>query len=307
MPIQSVLSYSSRSKKYGNPLWRGNCAGEVVRDLLQYYRPKLFVDPAEGSGTSGDVARELGIEYIGLDLKNGFNLLKEHLLRRLGGRRPDYVFYHPPYAWIIPYSGPDGMWGREKAAHPDDLSNVQSPEEFVEKLQISLINIYDALTTKGVYSVLIGDVRRAGEYHSFQADIVKAAPGKLEGILIKTQHNCVSDTRSYPSSLIRIAHEYILTLRKDSLLVGVIDCAVKAHNSLSNLSSATWKAVVEHALIVLDGKASLQEIYRVVEQNAREKLKSNQHWKAKVRQTLQFFFESQGTGVWSRKEVQQAA
>jgi len=82
-------------------------------------------------------------------------------------------------------------------AHPDDLSRCGSFDEFIEKLRIALINIYEALRKHGHYSVLIGDMRKDGVYRSFQSDIIQVAPGALESVVIKAQHNCASDRRSY--------------------------------------------------------------------------------------------------------------
>ena len=115
--MNSIVSYPERGP-YGRAGYRGNTSGYLVRDLLNFFRPAYFVDPAEGSGTSRDVARELGVPYTGLDLHSGFNLLRDSLSQRLSGLSPDFVFFHPPYHDIIKYSGE--QWGGE--AHPDDLS-----------------------------------------------------------------------------------------------------------------------------------------------------------------------------------------
>ena len=46
--------------------------GPVTQECL---RPQVFTDPMVGSGTSVEVAREIGIEAYGLDLHSGFNIL----------------------------------------------------------------------------------------------------------------------------------------------------------------------------------------------------------------------------------------
>lgn len=43
-------------------------------------------------------------------------------------------------------------------------------------------------------------------------------PGVLENVIIKTQHNCMSDKRVYSGSFIPIVHEYVLLVRKDAPL-----------------------------------------------------------------------------------------
>ena len=62
-----------------------------------------------GSGTSVEVAREMGIEAYGLDLHSGFNILKTSILATVG-KPSDLVLSHPPYHDMIPYSGSE--WGR---------------------------------------------------------------------------------------------------------------------------------------------------------------------------------------------------
>src|SRR3954449_9967407 len=58
---------------YGDPRYRGNCSGLLVRDLLAYFRPSSVLDPMTGGGTCRDVCRELGIRCLSLDLRAGFN------------------------------------------------------------------------------------------------------------------------------------------------------------------------------------------------------------------------------------------
>ena len=90
----SILSYPNRGP-WGQSSYRGNCSGFVQKSLIDFYKPNYFVDPAEGGGTSRDVCRQMGIKYTGLDLKTGFNLLKDKLKDRLDGS-PDFIFFHPP-------------------------------------------------------------------------------------------------------------------------------------------------------------------------------------------------------------------
>ncbi len=293
--ITSIASYPDRGP-YGNNKYRGNCSGYLIKDLLEHFKPKLFVDPSVGGGTSADVVKKHfpDIEFVGLDLHLGFNLLRDSLLEKLP-RAADYIFWHPPYHNMISYSG--NMWGDKP--HPDDLSHCKSPEEFLEKLRLALMNIYDAIKSDGHYSVLIGDIRKQGNYWSIQSDVIQIAPGKLEGVVIKAQHNCVSDKTMYSAnSFIPIAHEYCLNFRKDRMVFGMLDCALQTSHKLVSLSGATWKAVVQWALQKCGGKADLSELYHVISEGAQERTKSNPNWQAKVRQTLQNMAVTVERGVW---------
>ena len=301
--MNSILSFPERGN-YGNSKWRGNCSGYVIRELLDFFRPQVFIDPACGSNTSGDVVRELNqkegrdIEYFGFDLAQGFNLLRDSLLKAIGGARCNYAFYHPPYMNIVRYSGE--VWGQ--TPHPDDLSNCADYQDFLTKLAVSLENIYDCLTADGAFSVLIGDVRQKGVYYPLQADLVQLAPGTLDGIIIKTQHNCQSDAKTYRGGkpFIPIQHEYILNFRKNRLIVGILDNTLAISRRLENLARANWTKLVRIALETCGGRnAPLQQIYEVIERNAPQTVATRPNWQARVRATLQSNFQSSQRGLWS--------
>src|SRR5689334_1475199 len=58
---------------YGDPGYRGNCSGLLIKDLLVFYGARRVLDPMQGGGTCRDVCSELGIAYEGRDLKSGFD------------------------------------------------------------------------------------------------------------------------------------------------------------------------------------------------------------------------------------------
>jgi hypothetical protein len=81
----NIVSYPDRGA-WGDSKYRGNTSGWLIRDLIEFFRPRSVLDPMEGSGTTRDVCRELGVEYDGFDLKGGFDALTSQLLRRGGGK-----------------------------------------------------------------------------------------------------------------------------------------------------------------------------------------------------------------------------
>lgn len=201
----SVISHPSRGK-WGQSSWRGNCSGYVYQDIFQQLQPQTFCDPMVGSGTSVEVAQEMGIEAFGLDLHSGFNILRHSILDATG-KPVDLCLSHPPYHDMIVYSG--NVYPGE---HPDDLSRCADPEEFMDKLQQALLNQREAVRHGGYYGTIIGDLRRNGQYWSFQADAIARMPGsELKAVLIKAQHNVQSASRQYAGMrLPRVSHEYIL-------------------------------------------------------------------------------------------------
>lgn len=292
----SIMSYPERGA-WGDSRYRGNCSGYVYRDIFQQLAPQSFCDPMMGSGTSIEVAKEMGIEAHGLDLRLGFNALRDSIRGAIGDRDVDLCLSHPPYGAMIRYSSE--VWGDKP--HPDDLSWCRDDEDFHEKLQAVLLNQRDATRAGGHYGTIIGDLRSKGRYVSYQAEAIARMPAdELVAVWIKQQWNTVSDAREYSRlSMPRIMHEYVLIWQRRErrvfdLLRGM---AVTSANRLRS----TWRAIVHMVLVRLGGKAPLAEIYAAVRATASDRCDANPSWQAKVRQCLNQspdWFSSSQRGVW---------
>lgn len=296
----SILSFPNRGH-WGNAKWRGNCSGFVYQDLFLRLQPKRFCDPTMGSGSAIEVAREMGIEAIGLDLHSGFNALKMSILDALDDNPADLVLSHPPYHDVITYSG--NVWGSEP--HPDDLSHCLDVDDFNEKMTTVLFNQRDATTSNGIYGCIIGDQRSQGQYRSFQAELIARMPSdELAGVLIKAQHNTQSENKSYGNmkGLPFITHEYILLWRKSAAVISwlgtIRDLDIKHYAR----QVSSWKSLVIMVMSKFkNSPVSLSEIYAEIEKNAGDRLKSNKHYQAKVRQVLNqntVEFKQVSRGVW---------
>lgn len=283
----SVLSYPERGH-WGKSNWRGNCSGYIYRDVFEMLRPRVFVDPMVGSGTSVEVAREMKIEAYGLDLHSGFNILKQSVLEAVG-KPSDLCLAHPPYGNMVVYSGE--VWGNEP--HPDDLSRCVNEDDFLDKLHLAMLNMRSSVAPGGFYGVLIGDLRKNGMYSSYQAECIARMPkSEHKAVLVKVQHNCLSDKKQYGNmgGMPRIYHEYLLLWQKpeSAALASMLgSLSVMARQSQRRMTG-TWKSVIWQVLINLGGRATLQDLYKAVEESAPpEKRASNsEHLRPKVRQTL---------------------
>lgn len=131
----------------------------------------------------------------------------------------------------------------------------------------------------GRMAVLVGDIKKKGKLFSMLFELTK--PGVLENILIKTQHNCVSDRRSYDGRFIPIVHEYVLLLRKDSPLMVPLLMTYRVAGDVRDMPGTTWRDIVAGVQEECHGHASLEEIYRHVEGHKRAQ--GQQWWKEKVR------------------------
>lgn len=199
MFTHSVCSYPQRGN-YGKSGYRGNCTGYIIRDFVEsYLAPEgLFADPSIGSGTSSDVAEEMGIRFKGTDLHQGYNLLTQDFAAFLG-EQANLIWWHPPYWNMIRYSG--NQWG--DAANPWDLSQMDL-EQFQEAMLLAMMNIHDATEQGGHYGILMGNMRKDGRYYNLSSMVERMAAGRLVDEIIKIQHNCVSDSRQYGGKLVRI-------------------------------------------------------------------------------------------------------
>lgn len=303
MLTSSVVSYEKRGN-FGSSAYRGNTTGYIIKDLIETYSPRVLVDPARGSDTTGDVVKALNrqgfnIDYFGYDLSAGFDLLNHSLSERVG-QAADLVFFHPPYHDMVRYSGE--VWGDE--AHPSDLSRCASYDEFLSKMQRALFNIFETVKRGGHYAVQIGDLRRAGTFYPMQAHLIAIAPGCVENVIIKRQHNCTSDSRVYSGRVIRIEHEYLITFRRDGVVFGAFDATMATSERLRMFSNCTWRAIVEYAFNHFDNCASLDELYSFIEERAHTRIKSD-HWKEKIRQTVRAVAVRLERGVYMLPKNQQ--
>ena len=203
--MTSVVSYPDRGP-WGDHKYSGNCSGRLIKNLILRYRARRVADPMQGSGTSRDVVEGLnkykktGISYWGGDLREGFDLTKQDLPGKF-----DFVWIHPPYWNIIRYSN----------GNQTDLSNCESHEQFRKLLMVCLKRCYESLEVGGRLAVLIGDVRRGGKYTAIVKDILNLPFGELRSIIIKVQHNCMSDRKRYGKlEDVPIKHEYCVIFKK---------------------------------------------------------------------------------------------
>lgn len=175
----SLWQFDSRQKSNGHQLdYHGNCVPQILTQLLTRYTKagETILDLFLGSGTSAIEAVNLGRRAVGVELKHDMaDYVRGKLgeqgksrevrvirgdsgsvktaapirraLKELSGREAaDFVFLHPPYADIIRFS--------ELA---EDLSNVNSTEEFLAMWDAVCHQAWEALAPGRFAAVVIGD------------------------------------------------------------------------------------------------------------------------------------------------------
>lgn len=299
--MKSVVSYINRGK-FGNNRYRGNCSGRLIEDIISQYHVQSLSDYMVGGGTTEEVCNEYGIPGIFMDLNRGFDMLTMDI-----PERPQNIFWHPPYGQMITYS--DEMYPAQNIIDQygfdprvNDLSRAKDWEDFVDKLNYCCLKQFTALEKGGRMFVLMGDWKQKGKLYSMLCDIAK--PGILEQIIIKTQHNCVSDSRTYSNqNFVPIVHEYLMVVRKNAALLIPVTMMKRTIMDVRDSRNTTWRDVVAAVLEEARHPMCLDEIYEAVE--GHKKCDENPHWRDKVRQTLQTnnCFQRIQRGVWRTVSV----
>ena len=219
----SVISYPDRGH-WGNREWRGNCSGYVMKDLIETYSPRLFVDPMEGSGTSREVCAELGTPYLGYDIKDGYDILNHKTQWKIlneikaesDGDGADLIFLHPPYWSMIKYS-----------QNPMDFCNG-TYETYLNRMNSTLGFLKQCLSDKGRIVLLLADLRTRNSTRTFFLTDDITEHEKLfklrlhkEIRIIKIQHNTMSG--GVNSTGVSLAHEYLTIIGNHKEYRGVPD------------------------------------------------------------------------------------
>ena len=222
--------------------YRGNWPPQLVRNLiLKYTNPgDLVLDPFMGGGTTLIEAWLLGRPSIGIDVSKlahqtaSARLNQMHLLSEQDDRvsieskykpqlvlgdstfsKDDFLYtaiqpnsikllcVHPPYLDALTYTDD----------HPDDLSRIREPEEFLARITAFALGSTEYLSSNNKCALLIGDVRRNGSIVPLGARTLDAfleVGFELEDIIVKTQHRDRSN-EFYFSSVegYLLAHEYL--------------------------------------------------------------------------------------------------
>ena len=295
--MKSIVSYPDRGVG-GKSSYRGNCSPRLIEDIIDQYKIKSLSDSMVGGGTTEDVCSRLGISGSYHDLNRGYDMMSMDI-----PERPENVFWHPPYGGMIIYSDEQykaqdviDQYGFDPRVN--DLSRAKDWDEFVRKMNYCCLKQFSALEKGGRMFVLMGDWKQKGKLYSMLCDIAK--PGTLEQIIIKMQHNCVSDSRTYSrQNFVPIVHEYLMVLRKDEGLIVPVSVSRKGTLDMRDAHSASWRDVVYAVLEDAGRPMKLNELYEAI--NGHKKTEANKNWQAKIRQTLQLNgnFKRVSEGVWT--------
>lgn len=154
LQVTTLWDYPSQNYgkgRQGDPNFPGATPSYIIWNLLmRYTKPNdLVVDPMAGSGTTLDVARELGRRALGYDLAptrpDIFRVDARHL--PLEDEKADFVFLDPPYSTHIHYSDDPRCIGHLDASTPAYYEAMEEVFSEIERI----------LRPEHVFSLLISD------------------------------------------------------------------------------------------------------------------------------------------------------
>ena len=206
VPWLTSLYHKSWAGNYGDRRYPGNCSGELIKDLLKYFRPKRVLDPMTGSGTCSDVCRELGIGCQSFDIHQGVDACDPASYEGIGTF--DFVWLHPPY------------WRQKRYTDdPRDLSSCPTVDGFLNRYHHLLLQCESVLEPGGHMAILMGDYsdRDAGfvplVYHTQRLCFAMGLKQKHTQI-IRFSHGASSSKKSYRSSFIPGLHDTCTIVEK---------------------------------------------------------------------------------------------
>lgn len=206
VPHLTSLYHNARAGDYGSRAYPGNCGGNLIKDLLLYFRPGLVLDPMSGSGTCGDVCEELEIPCLSFDIHEDFDACDPRDFA--AAEAFDFIWAHPAY-WRMKLYADD----------PRDLSRSPTLEDFLRRYGQFIRNATRALKPDGKLAILMGDYcdREDGfvplTFHTkrlaFQAGLRQACTD-----IIRFSHGASSSRKVYRSSFIPGLHDTCMIFEK---------------------------------------------------------------------------------------------
>ncbi|NJN40714.1 MAG: hypothetical protein HC807_07715 [Gammaproteobacteria bacterium] len=205
VPHLTSLYHNADPGNYGRRNYPGNCGGNLIADLLRYFRPTRLLDPMTGSGTCADVCDELRILCWSSDLHAGADACSPSAFP---AESFDFCWLHPPY------------W-RQKlyTDDPRDLSRTPTLDAFLERYRQLIANCANALDDGGRLAVLMGDYsdRDAGfvplVYHTKRLAFAAGLRQSCTDI-IRFSHGASSSRKVYRSAFIPGLHDVCMIFDK---------------------------------------------------------------------------------------------
>ncbi len=208
VPHLTSLYHFDRAGEYGDRKWPGNCGGNLIKDVLQYFRPEGIVfDPMSGSGTCRDVCEELGIPCYAWDIHDDFDACDPNAFPP--AEMFEFIWAHPPY-WRMKLYADD----------PRDLSRSPTLDDFLRRYGQFLRNCARSLKPGGKLAILMGDYNDRDEGFLplvFYTKLLAFRAGLRQHCtdIIRFSHGASSGKKVYRSSFIPGLHDTLMVFEHD--------------------------------------------------------------------------------------------
>ena len=206
-PVPHLISlyHFANPGDYGDRKYPGNCGGNLIKDLLTYFKPGSVFDPMTGSGTCRDVCDRLGIYCHSSDLHQGADACDASQFPR---ECFEFAWIHPPY-WRMKLYTDDAR----------DLSRTPTLQAFVERYRLLIENCAGSLVKGGKLAILMGDYqdREAGYVPLvFYTKYLAMKSGLRQSCtdIIRFSHGNSSTNKVYKSSFIPGLHDVCMIFEK---------------------------------------------------------------------------------------------
>jgi hypothetical protein len=198
VPHLTSLYHNVEAGDYGDRGYPGNCGGNLIKDLLRYFKSRNCFDPMTGSGTCADVCKELGIYCWSSDLHQGQDACDASQFPR---DCFEFAWIHPPY-WRMKLYTEDTRC----------LSRTPTLEAFLDRYRLLIENCAGSLVPGGKLAILMGDYndREAGHVPLvFYTKLLALRAGLRPHCtdIIRFSHGASSSKKVYRSSFIPGLHD----------------------------------------------------------------------------------------------------
>jgi len=230
-----VISERDKSGKHKN-LYHGNFIPQIPNQLIRRYTKEgdTVFEPFMGSGTTAIECEKLNRHYVGFDinqemidyvqnlhLSNEPNIyladsLETESYKVFQDKKFQFALLHPPYWDIVKFT-----------EQPNDLSNCESLDIFIDKFITICRNFMPHLESNKYFAVVIGDVYKKSEVIPLSFYLMHHIKlnfkVKLKGIIVKNIEGNrgklgvggIWRYRALKSDYYIFKHEYILVFKKE--------------------------------------------------------------------------------------------
>lgn len=223
-------------------------AEEDIQKLIEFFTKEgeVVLDPFIGSGSTAIACMNTGRTCIGIELypewievtkkrlgifAEKFNIIQGNVtevIKTIPSESIDFIVTSPPYWGIL--SKVDHKTKKERLSkklakdygnNPDDLSLIQSYEEFLNKLGDIFKEFYRVLKPKRYACIIVSDFRHRNKYYMFHADIGKIL--EKAGFILHGLINLIQDNKNlypygYPYTFVpNICNQFVLVAYKHEL------------------------------------------------------------------------------------------